>query len=195
MRYYHGTSYPFARRICSSRNEGFSSPNKKTIYTDSDPNVTYFISEQYDLDDKSELTTISLAVKYGQIAAALYGNINDKIVIFELTIDDTYMTPDMTCKESHMYQIDSQLLNHLLQTGKATIKAYACKNAFTPKLCYFYLAQSNAKNYANLDEFSEKIVKILHENNQNCDFIKDKIGTYTEIKDFIYPIYISKNTN
>lgn len=190
MRYYHGTDekagirilrYGFGMNLCKT-------PKWKTLnWTCSDPNMTYFVSENYDrstddeITDFKELPAVRFAIEAGQIASAHNKSNRHDIIIFELTIDDKYMSPDTSINDMNdCYQIPTKLLNQLIAERKASIKAFSFKNAYEPALEVFYLVNLNPSYYHASNKASQKIIDDLRTHNSGFPFMEDYIGVYDD---------------
>lgn len=176
MKFYHGTSYESGMNIIKSKSFG----HIDTVWTCSDNDMTYCVSEEY---DGSREAAIRTAVEAGQIAAAHINSKFTDIILFEFDTDDDTenFLPDVSCENTdYFYQIDNDILNDMIASGEVKMKIYRVRNAYEPYMRAFYVASLYSNRYYRFDDKRlEKACRCL-QTADTCWFFDDYINSYND---------------
>lgn len=163
MKYYHGTTYDAGTRILK---EGFS--HRDTIWTCSNKNVIYLVSEEHDGGpyedgnyDPQMVPAFNFAVNAAQIAAAHTNQQTDSLIVFEFDIPDDIVNADTSCENMYdCYQIPSKDLDLYINDHTITVKVWQATGAYEPELRIFYL-KDLCLNYYTPPQKLEKAIRDL----------------------------------
>lgn len=180
---YHGTSANSAHSIVE---HGFCA--ESTVWTCSNTNETYFYDMESladtecletDTEDAKHFAIIR-ALESAQLTAAIKGDKNSALYVFEIIIEDEDIEvwEDDSCE--NMESFSCYCLNEDL--NGVPYKLYECKNGYIPSLRPFYI-NTAAKTYINdvyMDEYEQKAVDLLAKVDTSCIFesLIEQLYTY-----------------
>lgn len=181
----HGTDYESGMKILK---HGFNTRLDNTVWDCSNCYNTYLIDKEYD-----SCEAIEFATNAGKISAAVKKSTSSDIIIFEIDVDDKYLSADTSCSDwddgnnmEDCYQIDSDVLNKLIATGEIQLKTYVMMDVYVPDLRLFYLPYKNPY-FSYESDLEETLVTMLNstENYTMDDFIWEETNDLIPLEEYL----------
>lgn len=176
LKLYHGTSFENYLRIMK---EGFN-PKNSTFWCSEDHYIYFYNPKQFikegesETKQKSEERARQYASDNAKITAALNKSQSDKVIIFEITIDSKFITPDDSCENMSLackVNIDDLELSNV--SG-----LYYADFAYNMSLIYLLGMRNNDYINLSLTKYEESLMDAL----KNCYFEDDyqEVNIYKE---------------
>jgi hypothetical protein len=172
IKIYHGTSFESFQNILKDGFDGYC--NNNWICSDSD--VSYFynplqmLNREFDTLEECENFAIESAFSNGRIAAARQKSSANKIMVIELTIDDSFVKLDDSCPnmEYACYVRNDDIKNH----GKISS---VFESEFLANMSLIYLVGCTDNEYYDASDLSPLEISV----------IKQLEGMYIDELDYI----------
>lgn len=179
MKYYHGTSYTGALSILE---HGFDALS--TIWNCSDNRMTYLASGT-DKEEDEDREAFCIAVEAAQIAAAFVNQMETDTVVFEFDIPESvaenFVSEDDSCENMYnCYEIKSNDLNWLMETGKIKASMHLLKNGYNPNYRIFLLPVNNKYLNEIEDEVFLRAAEVVSKSDAFMYVMDDILGCYDE---------------
>ena len=160
---FHGTTKVNYAKIAK---EGFK-PNSKTWICSNDSLIYFYDTDKSDCDYDKNTDCINNAFESAKITAALQGQLDTELIVFEIDIEDKYVEDDGSC--INMDTIASEVhIDDLAEYGK--VKNIYKSNSYNPHLRLFYIANLVRNNeYINsniLSDLERRACEIIPSDNE-----------------------------